>query len=89
MRRPSNSRLHQYTIRFVPAAVDRAVRERARATRSSLNAVLIEALAAGIGIGRVPTVHSDLDELVGTWVEDKAFDEAMAAQDQIDEAAWR
>lgn len=89
MKRPSKSRLRQYTIRFVPAAVDRALRERASTTGTSLNAVLLDALAAGIGIGRVATVHSDLDELVGTWVEDKAFDEALAAQDQIDEAAWR
>jgi hypothetical protein len=89
MRRASRKRLHQYTVRFVPPEVDRALRERARAAGASLNTVLVDALAAGVGIGRVARVRTDLDSFIGTWVEDPAFDAAIAAQDTIDEEAWR
>ena len=32
---------------------------------------------------------ADLDRLVGTWVEDPEFDEAIRAQDLVDEVLWR
>ena len=31
----------------------------------------------------------DLDDLVGTWVQDDAFDKAMAEMDRVDEDLWR
>ena len=31
----------------------------------------------------------DLSFVVGTWQEDPAFDEAIAAQDTVDEEMWR
>jgi hypothetical protein len=34
-------------------------------------------------------VHSDLDALVGSWVDAPGFDDALAAQDRVDEALWR
>lgn len=79
----------QLTIRGVPTAVKKRLEERARAERKSLNAVLVQALTVGAGMGAEEVRYHDLDEFMGTWVEDPAFDEAIAAQHVIDEEMWR
>jgi len=79
----------QYTIRGITRAVDQALRRRARAEGRSLNAVLVDALATGAGLGDLGAPARDLSDIAGTWREDQAFDAAMAAQDRIDEALWR
>jgi hypothetical protein len=33
--------------------------------------------------------HRDLSDLAGTWVEDPAFDQAIADQDVVDEDLWK
>jgi hypothetical protein len=78
----------QYTLRAVPRSIDEELRRRAAEQRRSLNDVAIEALQEGLDLQR-EQVHTDLDELIGTWVEDPEFDKAMAAQDQIDEELWK
>ena len=81
----------QYTIRSVPEAVDRAVRNRAKSEARSINAVVIEALARGLDIdaAATATAHSDLDHLIGTWQEDPAFDLAIADFERVDQDAWK
>ena len=79
----------QYTLRGIPPIVDVALRERARAAGKSLNEVAIEALAEGAGVTGAPRKRRNLDDIAGTWKADKAFDEAIAAQDQIDEDMWK
>ena len=79
----------QYTIRAVPAAIDRAVRQRAKREAKSLNAVVVEAIARGLELDARPAVHTDLDHLIGTWQEDPEFDRAVAAFERIDEDAWK
>jgi len=36
-----------------------------------------------------PARKRDLSDIVGTWQEDPAFDEAIADQDKVDEEMWR
>lgn len=79
----------QYTIRKIPAALDEAIRRRARSQGQSLNQVAVEALAQGLGFGRDREVRRDLTDVVGTWRKDSAVDAALAAQDFIDEALWK
>lgn len=79
----------QYTIRNVPRRVEILLRRRAKQEKKSLNAVALEALKSGSGLTAAPTTYHDLDELAGTWQEDPAFEEALAAQDQIDVRLWR
>jgi len=78
----------QYTIRNVPAAVDAAVRRRARTTGASLNQAANDALAEGAGVG-CERQRRDLSDIAGTWKPDRAVEAALAAQDVVDEAMWR
>lgn len=79
----------QYTIRDVPLYVNEALRQRAKTEGKSLNQVAVEALTAGAGLGDKPVKYRDLDHLVGTWVEDPAFDEIIREMDRIDPEMWK
>lgn len=79
----------QYTIRNIPEQVDRLVRQQAKKTQKSLNAVLLAALQRGIGAADEPVEYHDLDELAGSWVADPDFDSAMEAFESIDEELWK
>ena len=79
----------QYTIRSVPDAIDRAVRQRAKREDKSLNAVVVEALARGLDLDTKPAEYEDLDHLIGTWQEDPGFDDAVAAFERVDADAWK
>ena len=82
-------RMAQYTIRRVPASVDRILRERARTEGKSLNDAAIEALQAGLVLFEAPVEFNDLDDLIGTWQHDPATDQALADQDVVDPELWR
>jgi hypothetical protein len=75
----------RYTIRTVPPAIDRALRRRAKQEDKSLNAVVVEALIRGLELDAKHGEHTDLDALIGSWQEDKAFDRAMADFELVDE----
>ncbi len=79
----------QYTLRDIPAAVDSELRQRARATGRSLNAVALEVLRRGVGLGDTPIRQRDLTDIAGTWVEDDEFDRAIKSQHRIDRRLWR
>ncbi len=79
----------QYTIRNVPDYLDTALRSSAQQQGKSLNEVAIEALVRGAGLTESQTRKRDVSDLVGTWMEDPAFDAALAEQDTIDEGMWR
>jgi hypothetical protein len=79
----------QYTIRAVPAGINRALRRRAKQEGKSLNAIVVEALARGLELDAKPVEHTDLDALIGSWQEDAAFDRAVAAFERVDQEAWK
>jgi hypothetical protein len=79
----------QYTIRKVPHSLDAALRRRAREQGKSLNEVAIEALARGAGLRGELGRRRDLRDIAGTWLSDRAFDRALAAQDTIDRELWQ
>ena len=78
-----------YTIRDIPTVVVDALRARARAAGKTLNEVVVDALAAGVGITAAPRKQRDLGDVAGTWKTDKAVESALAAQDEPDEGLWR
>ena len=79
----------QYTIRNVPDYLDAALRSSAREQGKSLNEVAVEALARGAGLGDQRMRRRDLSDIAGTWEEDPAFDDAIAAQDTVDKDPWQ
>jgi len=79
----------QFTVRGVPERLDRELRSQARKQRKSLNKVLLNALEKGAGIGAEVRRYHDLDDLAGTWVEDPAFDQAIAEMDRVDPELWK
>jgi len=79
----------QYTIRGVPVRVDRALRERSRREGRSLNQLALEALRRFVDVPEEPAAHEDLDDLVGSWIEDPDIDAALEDQRGIDEDLWR
>jgi ribbon-helix-helix CopG family protein len=80
----------QYTVRSVPANVDKALRRKADKEGKSLNEVLRDALIREAeGTGLPERVYTDLDDLAGSWVDVPGFDEAIQAQDRVDETLWR
>lgn len=78
----------QYTIRNIPDTLDAALRRAAQAQGKSLNEVTVEALARGAGLVGESPRQRDLGDIAGTWRKDPAFDQALAAQDAIDEEMW-
>ena len=79
----------QYTIRGIPAVIDSAIRERARADGKSLNEAAVDALAEGVGITGARRKRRDLGDIAGTWKADKSLESALAAQDRVDRDLWR
>ena len=78
----------RYTIRNIPDILDRALRDRARRRGTSLNQAAIDALRRGLGITEDRVEYDDLDDLIGTWKDDGAFDRAIADQDTTDPDLW-
>ena len=77
-------------MRSVPAHVDKALRRKAEQGRKSLNVVLRDALIREAEGSDLPgRVYTDLDALVGAWVDVPGFDDAIQAQDRVDETLWR
>ncbi|MFN8628601.1 MAG: hypothetical protein U0587_21860 [Candidatus Binatia bacterium] len=79
----------QYTVRGIPPALDKALRQRARASGKSLNEVALETLAEAIGCAGARRERRDLSDIVGTWKKDAAVEAALAAQDEVDEHLWK
>lgn len=79
----------QYSIRDIPPRLDAELRRQAKSQGKSLNAVAIEAMVRGAGLGEMPLRLHDLSGIAGTWQEDPEFDAAIADQDQVDEHMWR
>jgi len=81
------------TVRNLPPEVARAVKEKARKERLSLNKAILRLLeeAAGVGKGKRKVVYHDLDRFFGTWTREEAdaFDEAMREHRQIDPEMWK
>ncbi len=79
----------QYTIRGVTPRMDALLREKSQHDRKSLNAIALAVLSRGLGLTEEKIQYHDLDDLIGTWVNDPSFDQAISDMDQIDEELWK
>jgi hypothetical protein len=82
------NRCMQYTIRNVPDYLDSALRKSARELGKSLNEVAVQALVRGAGLSVRGQRQRDLSDIAGGWVEDPAFESALAEQDTVDQEIW-
>ena len=85
--------MNAITVRNLPPAVAKAVKEKARKEKLSLNKAIVRLLeeATGAEKGKKKVIHHDLDHLAGTWSEAE-YQEFMAAlreQRQIDPEMWK
>ena len=79
----------QYTLRQIPPALDEALRRKSRQDGKSINQTAIEVLHTGLALKGESIIHRDLDFMVGSWVEDASFEEAIRSQDRVDPKLWR
>ncbi|HUI44126.1 MAG TPA: hypothetical protein VL523_19345 [Terriglobia bacterium] len=79
----------QYTIRKISNTFDTVLRRWAREQGKSFNEVAIEAMARGAGLTGRPVRQRDLHDIAGTWREDRAFDRARAAHEELEAELWR
>lgn len=79
------------TVRKLPPAVVKAVKERARREKLSLNKAIVALLEEVTAARTAKKVHRDLDHLAGTWSEEE-HDQVMSAvreQRQVDPEMWK
>lgn len=79
----------QYTLRNIPARLDDALREKARAENKSLNQVAVEALMVSLGVAGRAVKQRDLGDIAGSWEADPEVDRALADQRRVDPELWR
>lgn len=80
----------QYTIRNMPAGLDRAIRNRAQAENKSLNEVTVDALMRAFGLaGASPPPQRDLTEIAGSWQDDPLLTAALEEQRRVDPELWQ
>lgn len=79
----------QYTIRGVSPAIDLSLRQRAKAESKSLNQLLLDTLAAGLGFFRQRPKNEALLSLANTWVADSEADKALDEMRTIDADLWK
>jgi plasmid stability protein len=82
------------TVRNLPPAIARTVRERASREGTSTNKAVISLLEEATGRKRpraAAPVHHDLDTLAGAWSrkESVAFERALRKQRTIDPELWK
>jgi antitoxin FitA-like protein len=80
------------TVRNLPPAVAKAVKDKARKERLSLNQAIVRLLEEATGEKRSKKVaHHDLDHLAGKWSEEQyqQFMDALREQRQIDPEMWK
>ncbi len=82
------------TVRNLPPEVAKAIREKAKKERRSLNQTVVSLLEEATGArprDRKPTVHHDLDHLFGIWTKREAdeFDSDLKeSRSAIDPRDW-
>ncbi len=71
------------TITEIEHAIERLPMTEAARLAAWLAAFLSRSQAASVA------THHDLDSLIGTWRDDPAFDAAIRAFEQVDEAVYK
>jgi hypothetical protein len=79
------------TVRGIPLALDKALRDEMRRRAKSLNQTVIELLKQALGLDWDAPQSNGLEKLAGTWSKKELdrFNRATAVFEGIDEEEWR
>lgn len=82
------------TLRNLPPELARAVQQRAKHKKTSVNKAVIDLLEESAGTRAhtsAPIRYHDLDHLAGTWTEKEAamFETLLTEQRRIDSEFWK
>ena len=82
--------MSQITLRKIPDALDRRLRQLSRQSRSSLNKTIISLLLKALGYEGGSLKKRNLSALAGTWsaAEAKEFEKNTLLFEQIDTDIW-
>lgn len=88
------SKMKPLTVRNLPPGVARAVRDKARKERLSLNGAVVKLLGEATGVDVAPgrlALHDDLDRFASAWTakEADAFDAALEEMRGVRPEDWR
>ena len=83
--------MNPISLRNIPPALARKIRDLARERRISLNKAVICLLEEGEKPKSKGPPYDELDHLAGTWTAEEArtFDAGLAEQRTVDEALWK
>ncbi|MEW6776045.1 MAG: hypothetical protein AB1405_07120 [Bdellovibrionota bacterium] len=83
--------MKQLTIRNLPPEIERAIRRRAQAEKTSLNRAVVALLEEAEGSRKKRPSHHDYDKFAGRWTKKDAqkFERALAQQRKIDPELWK
>jgi hypothetical protein len=79
----------QYTLRSVPERTDQLLREAAATYGTSINQMALDLISKGVGANAGVAEYHDLDDLIGSWVQDPECDKALAEMDRVDAELWQ
>jgi hypothetical protein len=79
----------QLTVRKVPRRVAERLKTMARRDGKSMNELTLELLQRGLGLEDEPAENHDLDEFIGSWKDDPAFDEVVESMRKVDPELWK
>jgi hypothetical protein len=88
---PAEDGMKPITLRNVPADVARAIEDKARRERLSLNKAVVRLLEEAVAPARgALAAHHDLDRFFGAWTKKDArtFDRTLRRQRAIDPEMW-
>ena len=81
------------TLRGIDETISGALKARAQQEASSVNAVMLKILKEALGLEKKKRTaeYHDLDHLAGTWSQQdaKAFEQATAVFESVDESLWK
>ncbi|MFN8093174.1 MAG: hypothetical protein U0599_13330 [Vicinamibacteria bacterium] len=83
--------MNAITVRNLPPAVAKAVEEKARRDKLSLNKAIVRLLEEATGEASRRTLHHDLDHLAGSWSEEdeRRLLEGQKEHRRIDPEMWK
>lgn len=81
------------TIHKLEDDLERAIMQRAKRNRTSLNKTIKSLLRSSLGLSQeTPTDHKkDFDDLFGSWTKEEAeaFNQSIKELDQFNQADWQ